>query len=197
MTMPKLPLLLAVLLSGCMRHPSPSRAPLEDDRTIVFPQFFESEAVTLGERDGTYELDGETLRALMIAANDFLPPGTSNPPCRNTQEAQRYRVIRRGDIIFVYIYEDHAYCGRQYPALDSGARYAISKDGRILRRVLDGHPEGPLNSAAANVDDAGFSAEPGVSPTFDALWNRPPDAGSENKPDGEPLPDGGSLEEPQ
>jgi len=198
MTMPKLLLLLAVLLSGCMRNPLPSRVPFEDDRSITFPQFFESEAVGVGERGGTYELDGETLRALMIAANDFRPPGASNPPCQNRQEAQRYRVIRQGDIIFIYIYEDHAYCGRQYPALDSGAKYAISRDGRILRRVLDGHPEGPIPPAGTGVDDGGFSAEPGVSPTFETLWNGPSDGGpSESHDGGTPpvplsVPDGGT-----
>jgi hypothetical protein len=51
-------------------------------------------------------------------------------------EAHTYRFIRQGDIIFIYIEEDLKYCGRQYPALDSGAKYAISRDGRILRRVI-------------------------------------------------------------
>ena len=193
MTTPKLLLLLAVLLSACMRNPGPARTPIEDDRTITFPQFFESEAIAVGAQGGTYELDGELLRALTIAANDYLPAGSNNPPCQNRQEAQRYRVIRRGDIIFVYIYEDHAYCGRHYPALDSGAKYAIGKDGRILRRVLDGQPEGSDNPAPS-LDDGGFSAEPGVSPTFDALWNEPSDAGAAEKLDGGPAPDGGSPE---
>lgn len=58
--------------------------------------------------------------------------------------AQRYLVSREGNIIFVYIYEDEEYCGGGYLALDSGVKYAISADGRILRRVFDGHPEEPF-----------------------------------------------------
>ena len=76
-----------------------------------------------------YELDGELLRAVMIATRDLLGSNTadllgpsSTQPCRSRMEAQSYRVIREGNIIFVYIYENHLYCGRPYPAPDSGAK---------------------------------------------------------------------------
>lgn len=176
-------LILAVVLSGCLWNPFSSRAPLEEDRSIVFPQFFEEEAIEVGAGGEPYELDGEMLQALVIAANDFLPPGARNPPCSSRQEAQLYRVIRRGDIVFVYIHENHAYCGRAYPALDSGAKYAI-RDGRIVRRILDGQPTGLVEPESPDAGDDGFTAEPGVSPTFEALWNEPSDGG---------VPDGGST----
>ncbi|MFL5350510.1 MAG: hypothetical protein ACJ8AT_37545 [Hyalangium sp.] len=164
---------LAMLLSGCMRGTCPPQAPLEDDRSIAFPQFFEHEAVAVGLPGQTYDLDGEMLRALTIATNDFLPSGNANIPCRNRQEAQSYRAIRQGNVIFVYIYEKPSYCGSHYPAADSGVKYAISTDGRILRRVIDGQPMG---SPAPTLLDGGtteFSGVPGSSPTFDAIWNTP------------------------
>ena len=69
-----------------------------------------------------YELDGVTLRALLIAVNDLLPPGAKDPACPNRPEAQSYRVIRQGNIVFVYVYENETYCGGSYLALDSGAK---------------------------------------------------------------------------
>jgi hypothetical protein len=176
-------LILAATLTGCLWNPFSSRAPLEEDRSIVFPQFFEAEAVEVGAGSKPYELDGELLQALVIAANDYLPQGGRNPPCPRTQEAQRYRVIRLGDLIFVYIHENHAYCGRAYPALDSGAKYAI-RNGRIIRRILDGQPAGLVEPEFPDAGDDGFTAEPGVSPTFEALWNDPADGG---------VPDAGST----
>jgi hypothetical protein len=199
MKMRTLFLLGVVVFSACIWSPRPSQGPpVEDDRSIVFPQFFEQDPVAVGTPGGIYELDGEVLRAIMIAANDFLPPGGKNPPCRSRQEAHFYRVIRQGGIIFVYVHENHAYCGRQYPAPDSGAKYAISTDGRILRRVIDGQPMGPIDPVMPETSDGGFLAEPGVSPTFDAIWNTPSLTAPSEVPDGGLLepPDGGLLEPP-
>src|SRR5690348_8949525 len=69
---------------------------------------------------GPYELDGVVLRAIMIAANDFLPPALDKTPCLARPEAYQYRVIRQGDIVFVHIMEDLEHCGLQYIAVDSG-----------------------------------------------------------------------------
>jgi hypothetical protein len=79
--------------------------------------------------------------------------------CGNRQEAQRYRVIRQGNIIFVRIDEDTAFCGGGYLSLDSGAKYAISTDGRILRRLVDGEPEEPFTAQAP--DASGPRSPPG------------------------------------
>jgi hypothetical protein len=172
-----LPFILALMLSHCVRGASSSPVPVEDDKSIVFPPFFEQDAVGVeGVRGKPYELDGETLRALSIAANDFLPSHIQDPACWNKQEAQFYRVIRQGDIFFVSIRENPAHCGLSSPALDSGAKYAISADGRILRRVLDGQPEEPGLSVNFDGGPRGVPARPGVPPGYDAIWDTKPDA---------------------
>jgi hypothetical protein len=190
--------MFAVALFSCVRPPSPRPAPLESDPSIVFPQFFERESVQVGAGAQPYELDGVTLRAITIAANDFLPPDTKSRRCEDRLEGQRYRVIRQGDVIFVRIDEDPAACGRSALALDSGAKYAIRADGRILRRVFDGEPEGPFEPASPDGGTRGVPGEPGVSPSFNATRGGPSpylplhwqDAGSA------PALDGGSPETP-
>lgn len=164
--------ILAFILAGCVRSPCPPSVPVENDTSIRFSPLFEDAAVEVGAPGETYEMDGVLLRAITVAANDFLPPGGKNRPCEYTQEAQRYRALRQGDIILVYIYENHEYCGFPYPSLDSGAKYAISTDGRILRRVIDGEPEEPLKPIDLDAGGWGPPSRPGISPDFDARWNR-------------------------
>ncbi|MBN1204589.1 MAG: hypothetical protein JXB05_06660 [Myxococcaceae bacterium] len=142
--------------------------PVEDDRSIVFPQFFERTAVEVGTQGALYELEGVVLQAVMIAANDFLPPSAKERPCWDRQEAHRYRVIRQGNVIFIRIDEDPASCGGGYVPLDSGAKYAVSTDGRILRRVVDGEPEGPLGPAAPDAGKPPAPAKPVDSSAGDA-----------------------------
>lgn len=192
--MRRMSLALALLAAGCLRVSSPPPVPVGDDRTIVFPSFFERAAGPVGVEGALYELDGVMLRAVMIAANDFLPPGAKDPSCPSRQEAQSYRVIRQGDIIFVYVYENEAYCGGSYLALDSGAKYAISTDGRILRRVLDGHPEeGTWGVEATDAGSRKVPSRPGVTPSYDSVWNTPPPATRlESQQDGG-VGDGGSA----
>jgi hypothetical protein len=183
-----LPPLLVLIFAGCVRSPSPL-PPLQEDRSIVFPHFFDQEAIEVGAKGIPYEIDGTLLRAISVAASDFIPPGTRNLPCRDRQEAQFYRVLRQGDVIFVHIYENLEHCGHSYPALDSDAQYAVSTDGRILRRLIGSQVELPLG-----FEDGGtrsVPSRPGVSPTLDSIWNAPapssqpmsPDAGS-----GPPVP---------
>lgn len=89
--------------------------------------------------DGNAQIiDGATLQALRLAADDFILSSADARACAATQASHLYRFMRRGDIIFVEIERDPAACGGQGHALDGAGRYAISKDGRILRRVLDG-----------------------------------------------------------
>lgn len=160
---------LAVILANCVR-PSPLSTPREDDLSIVFPRFFENSPSEVGAEGAAYELDGVTLRAIMIAANDFLPPGREKRPCWERQEAHRYRVIRQGNIIFVRIDEDLEACGLQYISLDTGATYAISTDGHILRRGLDNDP---VSSPDPRAVALGLSADSGVHPPVDAIWGVP------------------------
>lgn len=171
--------MLAVMLLGCgyLRSFFPQRAPLEEDKSIVFPQFHERFPIEVGARGEPYELDGEMLSALVIASNDYTPPEARGLPCHDRKEAQFYRVIRRGDIIFVYIHENHAYCGNPYPVRHSGGKYAISTDGRILRRLIGGQPERPIEREIPDDSGRWIKAEPGVSSEFDAIWNSPGDGG--------------------
>ena len=132
--------MLTLLFLSCVRSPYP--VPVGDDRSIRFPDFHDQFAVQVGESSSPYQLDGVMLRALMIAANDYIPPGTQEQDCLDRQEAQLYRVIRQGGIIFVSVSFNSAFCRpRAYP-LDGGARYAISTDGRILRRLVGIEPDG-------------------------------------------------------
>lgn len=186
MRRPSLQFLLIASLWGCVRSSAPAPARVEEDMSIHFPQFFDRAAVEVGAQGAPYELDGVTLRALAIAANDFLPPGGRNRPCEYRQEAQRYRVMRQGDIIFIYILPDYEYCGGPMP-LDGGVRYAISTDGRILRRLFDGEPEEPPQPV--DLDAGGWvPGRPGVPSGYDEPLKAPPSQPSEHEDGGTDAP---------
>jgi hypothetical protein len=84
------------------------------------------------------DLDGYVFQAIRIAANDYLNPDPVEPSCDRKQSSYGYRALRRGDIVFVRIDFKPENCGGTIDMLDGGATYAISVDGRILRRSLDG-----------------------------------------------------------
>lgn len=84
------------------------------------------------------DLDGYTLQAIRIAADDLLDADPTGLPCGEKQASYRYRALRRGDVIFVRIEFKPENCGRSMGMLDDGATYAVGVDGRILRRQLDG-----------------------------------------------------------
>ncbi|QAT85545.1 putative lipoprotein [Corallococcus coralloides] len=162
-------LLLGLAAAGCARAFVAGAAPVEDDRTIVFPQFFEQASIQVGTAEQPVVLDGAALRALTLAADDHLPPDRSETPCAERRTSHVFRVIQREDIVFVRIDVDPSACGGIRPGLDSGVRYAISRDGRILRRILDGM-EPYVPSADGGVME---KAAPGVSPSFDPERPRP------------------------
>ncbi|WP_223641977.1 hypothetical protein [Corallococcus sp. EGB] len=56
-------------------------------------------------------------------------------------EAYRYRVIRQDDVFFILIHEAPDACGNAFIGVDTGARYAVSLEGRILRRSVGAEPE--------------------------------------------------------
>jgi hypothetical protein len=179
---------LAVILGSCVWFPSSRPAPLEEDGSIVFPRFFERSTVELGADGQPYELDGAVLRAVMIAANDFLPPSSKKQPCWKRQEAHRYQIIRQGDIVFVRIDDDLESCGLQYVSLDTGATYAISTGGRILRRMFDGQPGAePFHPDLLDAGSQGSPAEVGVPAPVDEP-SRPLEAGAQQDGGSEPLP---------
>ena len=175
---------LVFVIAGCVWRAHPRVSSINNDTSIVFPRFFERSAVKVEAGAGPYELDGVVLRAISIAANDFLPPSDEEQPCWDRQEAYRYRVIRQGDIIFVRIIEDTEYCGSEYVAVDTGAKYAISTDGRILRRSIGAEPEETVERHPSEPD-----ARPSAAGQHDGGANPP-------RPELPPLPpavpDGGS-----
>ena len=134
----KLLLIIAIVVSSCIRKPEQFWTPVGHDRSIIFPLSTGGGLVKVDAQNATYDLDGEVLRALMIAGNDYIPPGIPNPPCWARLESLEFRFTRRDDIIFVYVSEDFARCGYKLKPIHHGAKYAISKEGRILRRVIDG-----------------------------------------------------------
>jgi hypothetical protein len=178
MKTPILFLVLAATLS-CIRSSNAPRVAVENDPSIVFPPFFAYSSTEVGAPGEAYVLDGATLQAIRIAIDDFLPPNGKERPCWNRPETQRYRVIRQGDIIFVRIDEDPEACGMQYLPLDTGVRYAISMDGRILKRLLDGEPEKPL-LPEMSVEEMTPAVEPVPGPHSSAAW----DGGTGGSPDG-------------
>lgn len=125
---------LVLGLLGCARRPEPLSAPVLEDRTVRFPVFSDADAGV----GAPVVLDGETLRALTIVSQDLFPMGSAATSCDSRPESYTYRVLRQDGLLFVYVDENPAACGRRFPSLDSGAKYALRPDGRILRRVIDG-----------------------------------------------------------
>jgi hypothetical protein len=150
--------ILPLLLTGCLRNSSPTRQ--EEDKTIIMPDFYERFPDVVGRKGSLYELDGISLKALKVASDDFLPPEARARSCWDTQEAHVYRVIRQADIIFVRIDANPDACGRGLILFDSGVEYAISVDGRILRRRFDGEPNGPLGQGAPDAGTQEPAGEP-------------------------------------
>ncbi|MGE6762707.1 hypothetical protein ACQKGO_32145 [Corallococcus interemptor] len=125
---------LVLGLLGCARRPEPLSAPVLEDRTVRFPVSSDADAGV----GAPVVLDGETLRALTIVSQDLFPMGSAATSCDSRPESYTYRVLRQDGLLFVYVDENPAACGRRFPSLDSGAKYALRPDGRILRRVVDG-----------------------------------------------------------
>ncbi|RKH16540.1 hypothetical protein D7V77_37195 [Corallococcus sp. CA041A] len=108
-----------------------------EDRTVRFPVSSDADAGVI-LAGVPVVLDGETLRALTIVSRDLFPLGSAATSCDSRPESYTYRVLRQDGLLFVFVDENPAACGRRFPSLDSGAKYALRPDGRILRRVVDG-----------------------------------------------------------
>ncbi|MFP2906147.1 hypothetical protein ACLESD_14000 [Pyxidicoccus sp. 3LFB2] len=162
-------LLVVVALSGCPRSQGRRSVPVEEDTSIVFPELSASGPVGDAE---PHELDGVTLQALVIAANDFLPPDARGRSCWDRQESYRYRVLTQGDRVFVSIHADPDACKPAPRMLDGGAKYAISTDGRILRRLFDGEPEAPTAPEAPDAGPPANASDPTI-PVGDTTWGEP------------------------
>lgn len=175
----------AIAISSCVRHTWPPPAPVEDNQAIRFPHLLGERVIEVGEGKAPYELEGVVLKAIMIAMNDYVHPEAKDPTCWGSPEAHRFRVTRKGDIIFVRVDEDPEACGLQYIIVDSGATYAISTDGRILRRYFDGGPDKTLD--VWEHEDGGGSPpiqqDRGVAPTAPEPPDAPPSGADGGSPD--------------
>jgi hypothetical protein len=184
---------------------------LEDDKSIVFPMFFGVNGTKIGGEGDLYTIDGPALRALMVAIHDYLPSNPRDKSCWNYPEGHRYEIIRNGKVTFIEIGTDFTHCDDPFIMFDDGAVYAISNtDGRILRRLFEGHPDypnplrlSPDAGGSGPEDDrdysdllgySGFSKEAGLPPSWlDGGFpgRRKRSAPSSSMPDGGSRPDGG------
>lgn len=209
-------LVLGAATLGCAHEPCESRTPLggcpsrstpAQDRSVRCPDFYETEPTQIAADGGIFELDDLVIQALQVATGDFFEgPRPLGRPCSGERWAYSYRVVRRGDIVFVKITGKPQQCGLKVIS-HAGATYAIDPDGKILHRhwgdtLLDdyeGHPDGGRRvspsdlgvielEAPANLPMEFFGGDAGTSP--DAGTGA--DAGMDT--DGGSGPDAGTLE---
>ncbi len=178
----------AIALSSCVRQAWPPPAPVEDNQSVRLPQLIGRPVIEIGSGTAAYELEGVVLKAIMIAMNDYVHPEAEDPTCWGSPEAHRFRVTRKGDIIFVRVDEDPEACGLQYVIVDSGATYAISTDGRILRRFFDGGPNKLLDvwEHEGGVQEGGsppIQQDGGVAPSAPEPPDAPPSGSDGGSPD--------------
>jgi hypothetical protein len=128
--------LLLSPLTGCSLfgyriHKEPRRAPPEEAARIRFPDSFE----------GSTPLSGTAARALAVAMNDFIPPGTRPEDeedqvarCLSQWETFTLSVVQAQDDLFFVRFSPERLpeCAPGRLVLDAGAVYAIDGQGRIL-----------------------------------------------------------------
>lgn len=123
-------LMLVAGLGACAYFPLSGSREIKEDLSVRIPR----------EWPKTTTLDGPTLQAIRVAADDWAPRAGPGVPCEDSQFAYVFEAFRQGDIIFVRISHGlNAQC--PCSVLDGGAIYAIGLDGRILRRIPDGYPD--------------------------------------------------------
>jgi hypothetical protein len=91
--------------------------------------------------DSGFHTEGKMTRALAVAMNDFLPPGTRLKGdnqrvawCLSRWETYDIFILRASnDLFFVYFSPTLARCGLDDSIIaDAGAEYAVDGQGRIL-----------------------------------------------------------------
>jgi hypothetical protein len=136
-------IMIGSLLTGCAHGPCNALAGLFGRQCVPKRQQpeFADLRIQLPAFDSRLQvdadIDGHLLQAIRIAADDFLNPDPSDLPCRSQQTSHEYQAKREGDMIFVRITFNPESCGMSYGLLDGGITYAISVDGRILRKSTD------------------------------------------------------------
>lgn len=137
-------LFFCIILSGCAHRPCQTLGSLlgcSCVKKIAQPEY-QDMSVQIPIFDSTLkldvDLDGYTLQAIRVAADDFLDADPTGLPCAYKQVSHKYQAVRKGDIIFVRIDFKPENCGRTLGLLDAGVTYAIDVYGHILRREADG-----------------------------------------------------------
>ena len=163
-----------VLCVGCLRREAnPPDSLASEDRSIVFPEMFAREAVSVGAPGQPYALEGNLVRALLVAADDFLPRQREGQSCWSRREAHRFRLLREGDLVFIRMDLDPSACEAGGLLLDGGATYAVRlSDGRILRRLHDGEPDAPNVSGNPDAGVSPGPSDPSI-PVGDTSWGEP------------------------
>ncbi|WP_223641844.1 hypothetical protein [Corallococcus sp. EGB] len=172
--MRRLLLVGAVLCVGCLRREAnPSDSLAVEDRSIVFPNMYAHEVLEVGAPGQPYSLDGSLVRALVVAVDDFLPREQEGRSCSSRREAHRFRVLREGDIVFIRMDLDPRACEPGGLLLDGGVTYAVRlSDGRILRRLHDGEPDGQGIPGGSDAGVSGNPSDPSI-PVGDTSWGEP------------------------
>ncbi|KFE63204.1 hypothetical protein DB31_2797 [Hyalangium minutum] len=186
-----------------------SAAPADEVPSIKVPQLLGVKATPVGVQDTLYRLDGTTVRALAIATQDFFSSSGQGKECWQNAGGHRYELFQQEGITFVHISADLVNCWQEFAPMDYGVTYAISAEGRILRRISSGEPDDPyrlpvLDSGGATVpQDKDLSGMLGSTSGSSHIaiplsWldgGSPPPRGafvpSSSIPDGGPRPDGG------
>jgi hypothetical protein len=136
---------------------------------VVFPEHFGVEGTAVGEQGRLYRMEGITLRALLAAIDDFRLTSSRGHPCGSAPEEQLYRIFDQGKIIFIEITANTSHCKPGSLMMAHGVKYAISPEGRILRRISSG---GPDDVPALKPSDAGVAGDGGHWPDG-GLLNHP------------------------
>lgn len=151
--MRRLLLLSPLLLSSCLRGaPVSSAAPADEAPSLQVPQLLGVKATPVGEQGALYRLDGTTVRALTVATQDFFSASGQGKECWQNTEGHRYELFQQDGVTFVHITANFATCWQKFAPMDYGVTYAISAEGRILRRIFTGEPDDPYRLP---VSDAG------------------------------------------
>lgn len=116
---------------GYYKRPTAVWAPPEEAEALKFPNSFE----------GSTRLTGPMMKALEVARNEFMPPGTDPAheedlvaQCLSRWETFTTSVMQvNEDLFFIRFSPDGlAQCAPGRMVLDGGAVYAIDGRGRIL-----------------------------------------------------------------
>lgn len=115
---------------GIYRHQKAEWAPPEEAEKVKFPNSFEK---------GTH-LRGLEMKAVKVAMDEFLPPGTKVKAdnallgeCLSRWETYDMSVLQASEeLFFVRFFPVISRCGIDAIVLDAGAVYAVDVRGRIL-----------------------------------------------------------------